>query len=350
MAPELNLPAGQRLAVLGAPVSHSKSPALHLAAYRELGLDWEYTTQDVAPGELAAFVNSLGGDWRGLSLTMPFKHEAMQLLTDRDRIARATGAANTLLLGAPAEDGTRPVAGFNTDVVGIVRALGEAGITAVSSVAVLGAGATAASAVMAAAELGAESVELIVRTPAKAAALVDLGRSLGLVVVVSDLATVPEEDRSVGLVISTLPGGTRLEAEFPARLRAAATLLDVAYSPWPSALGASWQAAGGTVLSGLGMLLHQALIQVRIFVSADPFTPLPREETVLQRMREALSAPGPAAVGGSGPCFDGLPPANPMGPNCSPLSRVCPQGSRFPLTSSATTWRGASSATAGAPA
>lgn len=301
MAPQPNLKPGRRLAVLGAPVSHSQSPALHRAAYRELGLDWEYTTQDVAPGELAAFVASLDAEWRGLSLTMPFKHEAMPLLTDCDRIARVTGAANTLLLGEPDADGSRPIAGFNTDVVGIVRALAEAGITAVSSVAVLGAGATAASAVMAAAELGAEYVELLVRTPAKAAPLVDLGRSLGVVVVVSDLASAPAEDRAVDLVISTLPGGTRLDVEFPARLRDTAALLDVAYSPWPSALGASWREAGGTVLSGLGMLLHQALIQVRIFVSGDPFAPLPSEETVLQRMRDGLSAPGAegrTAVGG----------------------------------------------------
>ncbi|RNE66561.1 shikimate dehydrogenase [Cryobacterium tepidiphilum] len=298
MATELKLPPGRRLAVLGAPVSHSKSPALHRAAYRQLGLDWEYTAQDVAPGELGAFLGTLGPDWLGLSLTMPFKHEALPLLTERDRVAQVTGAANTLLLSEPGADGTRTVAGFNTDVVGIVRALADAGITAVSSVAVLGAGATAASAVMAAAELGAESVELIARTPAKAAPLVELGRSLGLVVVVSDLATVPDASRAVGLVVSTLPGGTRLDVEFPAALRQHATLLDVAYAPWPSALGASWQEAGGTALSGLGMLLHQALIQVRIFVSGDPFAPLPDEPAVLASMRAALAAGPSDAVGG----------------------------------------------------
>jgi len=307
MASELNLPSGRRLAVLGAPVSHSKSPALHLAAYRQLNLDWEYTTVDVAPGGLGAFLGTLGPEWRGLSLTMPFKHEALPLVSDADRVAQATGAANTLLLGDPAGGGgPRPVSGFNTDVAGIVRALADAGITAVSSVVVLGAGATAASAVMAAAELGAEWVELLVRTPAKAAPLVGLGRSLGVVVIVSDLGSVPAADRTADLVISTLPGGTSLGVEFPAALRTTAALLDVTYAPWPSALAASWRDAGGTVLSGLGMLLHQALIQVRVFVGGDPFAPLPDEDAVLQAMRDALGEDptrgpdaGPAAaVGG----------------------------------------------------
>lgn len=298
MASELNLPGGRRLAVLGHPVAHSKSPALHRAAYRELGLDWDYGTQEVRPGELGAFITGLDPAWRGLSLTMPFKHEVLPILADRDRVSQVTGAANTVLLGDVGPDGRRRITGFNTDVTGIVRALADAGITAVANVAVLGAGATAASAVTAAAELGAESVELLVRTPAKAAPLAQLGRTLGLVVVISDLTTVPDAGRAPGLVISTLPGGTRLDVEFPAAVRQAAPLLDVAYAPWPSAIATSWEQGGGRVLSGLGMLLHQALIQVRIFVTGDPFAPLPDEDRVLQRMRDALADDPSAPVEG----------------------------------------------------
>lgn len=280
-------PQPPRLAVLGSPIAHSKSPALHRAAYRTLGLDWRYDAIEVRAGELSAFLAGLGPEWRGLSLTMPLKHDVIPLLTDLDRVAAATNAANTVLLGGT-EDG-RTLTGFNTDVTGLVRALADAGITRATHVALLGAGATAGSALVAAAELGAESVEVIVRTPSKAQALVELGHSIGLIVTVAELSGLGDPGRRADLVISTLPGGPVLAAEFPAELRRQALLFDVSYSPWPSALARSWAAAGGTVCSGLGMLLHQALIQVRVFVSGDPFEPLPDEDMVLRAMRGALA-------------------------------------------------------------
>ncbi|TFB55603.1 shikimate dehydrogenase [Cryobacterium tagatosivorans] len=286
MANELPNQPVQRLAVLGSPIAHSQSPALHRAAYAALGLNWRYDAIEVRAGELAAFLAGLEPDWRGLSLTMPLKHEVMPLLNGLDRMATVTKAANTVLVGQT-ETG-RTLTGFNTDVTGLVRALADAGVTRATHVTLLGAGATAASALLAAAELGAESVEVIVRTPSKAAPLVELGHSVGLVVTVANLTSLADPERQSDLVISTLPGGPVLAAEFPADLRSRAVLFDVSYSPWPSSLARSWAAAGGTVCSGLGMLLHQALIQVRVFVSGDPFEPLPREDEVLQSMRGAL--------------------------------------------------------------
>lgn len=287
--------AVRELAVLGSPIAHSLSPALHSAAYGALGLDWRYSSREVKPGELAGFIENLGPEWRGLSLTMPLKHEVLPLVTDLDRVAKLTGAANTVLLGE--DDGRRTLSGFNTDVVGIVRALAENGTTSASHVRIIGGGATASSALMAAAEIGAESVDVLVRTPSKAATLVSLGRALGVVVTVSDLrgAGAPEAQASE-LVISTLPGGTELDVSFPEGLRRSALLFDVGYSPWPSALARSWLEVSGAVVSGLPMLLHQALVQVRIFVAGDPFEPLPDEDTVLQAMRTALEqgVPGPA--------------------------------------------------------
>ena len=276
-----------RLAVLGSPIAHSLSPALHRAAYRSLGLDWHYDAVDVPAGGLAVFVAALGDDWRGLSLTMPLKQEVLSLLDGVDRVATQTGSVNTVLFGEA--DGRRTLQGFNTDVTGLVRALAEAGVRRAVHVSLLGAGATAASALVAAAEVGAEMVDVLVRTPAKAAALVELGQSLGLVVTVHPLTDLPNPERASDLVISTLPGGSILGAEFPAELRRHALLFDVSYSPWPSALARSWSAAGGTAVSGEGMLLHQALIQVRIFVSGDPFEPLPNEDAVLHAMRGALT-------------------------------------------------------------
>lgn len=288
MANEPTDPQPQRLAVLGSPIAHSKSPALHRAAYRALGLDWRYDAIEVRAMELAAFLADLGPEWRGLSLTMPLKHEVIPMLGELDRVAAQTGVANTVLIGRT-DDGRAASTGFNTDVAGLVRALAEAGVTRATHITVLGAGATAASALVAAAELGAESVDVIVRTPSKAEPLVELGRSIGLMVTVSKLTDLANPERTTDLVISTLPGGPVLAAEFPAELRRAAVLFDVSYSPWPSSLARSWQAAGGTVCSGLGMLLHQALIQVRVFVSGDPFDPLPDEDSVLQAMRGALA-------------------------------------------------------------
>ncbi|HYI34225.1 MAG TPA: shikimate dehydrogenase [Glaciibacter sp.] len=279
-------PGARELAVLGSPIQHSLSPVLHSAAYRVLGLDWRYSSREVKPGELAGFIAGLGPEWRGLSLTMPLKQEVLPLITDLDRVAKLTGAANTVLLSH--ESGRPTLSGFNTDVVGIVRALAENGTASASHVSILGGGATASSALMAAAELGAETVDILVRTPPKAAPLVALGRSLGVVVTVSDITARVAGPGPADLVISTLPGGAQLDVALPDELRRSAVLFDVSYSPWPSALAQSWLDASGTVVSGLPMLLHQALIQVRIFVAGDPFEPLPDEDAVLAAMRAAL--------------------------------------------------------------
>ena len=279
-----NLPS-HRLAVLGSPIKHSRSPMLHRAAYGQLGLDWTYDALEVKSGSLAMFLSKLGPEWRGLSLTMPLKQEVLPFIDDCDRVAQLTGAVNTVLLRRVNGRGT--LSGFNTDVAGLVRALAEGGITRAAHVTLLGAGATAASALMAAAELGTESVTVLVRDTQKALPLVELGRSLGVVVDLADFSGVTRVDSDV--VISTLPGGTTLPSPLPLALRQRAVLFDVAYSPWPSGVATSWQEAGGTVLNGLGMLLHQALIQIRVFLTADPFEPLPDEPAVLAAMRAALT-------------------------------------------------------------
>lgn len=271
----------RRLAVLGSPIAHSKSPGLHRAAYRRLGLDWEYAAIEMRGEGLADFIDGLDAAWRGLSLTMPLKHDVLPLLDDLDELATVTGAANTVLF----DEGTRR--GFNTDVGGIVRTLGEAGVGSVRSGMIIGGGATAASALVAMAELGAAQVRVLVRRAGAAGDLVALGGRLGLVVDegrLDDLARIDDAE----LVVSTVPGGTDLGVEPCGALVARAALLDVAYDPWPSPLGASWVAGGGTIVHGLGMLLHQALLQVRIFVNGDPFTAVPDEDAVLAVMRETL--------------------------------------------------------------
>ncbi|WEF22608.1 shikimate dehydrogenase family protein [Microbacterium maritypicum] len=266
-----------RLAVWGDPIAHSKSPDLHAAAYRVLGLGWEYGRRQVSADDFAPVFAQLDDTWRGLSLTMPLKEQAFRAAATRDRHAELTGAVNTLLMG-------EHPAGFNTDVGGIVDALAEAQVTDVDRVRILGAGATAASALVAASEIGATRADVRARRPAPAAALAELGEKLGMVV---DVRSFDAPSETVELTLATLPSGTMLPAETATALAAqGGVLFDAAYAPWPSALAARW--ADGSTISGLGMLLHQAVRQIRIFLHGDPTAELPDEAAVIAAMRAAI--------------------------------------------------------------
>lgn len=285
MAPgaEVSTPGAARLAVLGSPIGHSRSPRIHRAAYAVLGLPWEYEAVECGAAELgpwlaerSAAVGAAGGpEWRGLSLTMPLKEEAHRLAAVLDPVAEESGVANTLmhLVGDT-------WAGFNTDVGGLAAAIREAGLDAARTV-VIGSGATAVSAVLAARSLGAERVTVLARREEAARALAErFGAAHGALV--GDRAA-----RDATLLVSTLPGPAGRELELPAT-PTRVPLFDVAYDPWPSPLAERWRAAGGEAHSGLGMLIHQALLQVRIFVGGDPALPLDREDEVLAAMRAAV--------------------------------------------------------------
>jgi shikimate dehydrogenase len=303
-----------RLAVLGSPIAHSKSPVLHAAAYAELGLDWEYGARELTGPELAPFVAGLDRHWRGLSLTMPLKREMLPLLDRHDAVAELAGGVNTVRVG---DDG---LSGYNTDVFGIVRALEDAGVHRVGHAHLLGAGATAASVLLALRDLGARSVYVGARVPERAAPLVLLARRLGLRLASGPMTTgfpegrmladtvpepIPDDDHDHGadhetrrpdrsdLVVSTLPGPAGLPVAFPAAVRRTTTLFDVAYDPWPSALATHWREADAAdrVVSGIEMLVNQALAQVRVFVTGGPSTALPDESRVLAAMRASVGLP-----------------------------------------------------------
>src|SRR3954454_20470021 len=137
----------RRLAVLGSPIGHSKSPALHAAAYAVLGLPWEYTAIEVAEGGLGAFLSTLDESWRGLSLTMPLKREILPLLTESSAVVETIGAANTVVIESSAEGSA--LRGYNTDVGGILGALADHGVDRITSAHLIGTGATAATALVA---------------------------------------------------------------------------------------------------------------------------------------------------------------------------------------------------------
>jgi shikimate dehydrogenase len=269
-----------RLAVLGSPIAHSLSPDLHRAAYQVLGLDWSYEAVDVARAQLSDFIETRDESWRGLSLTMPLKVEILPLLRDVSELARETGSANTVLFDA---DGLR---GFNTDVYGLEQGFLRHGHPTLGSVLVLGGGATAASGLVAAARLGAHTVFVGVRSPEKAAGLLDIGRAQGVNVQVRPLDDLVQIDEALDAVISTLPNGAAVNVELDPDTVRTAALFDVAYSPWPTPLAAAWR--GETVIGGLEMLVLQALAQVRIFVAGDPDVPLERDDEVLAAMQATV--------------------------------------------------------------
>ncbi|MFC3623028.1 shikimate dehydrogenase [Microbacterium aurantiacum] len=278
------LTTGDRLAVWGDPIAHSRSPQLHAAAYRVLGLDWRYSRLRVDVAGFADALAGLDGRWRGLSLTMPLKSIAHRTAVTHDRHAQLTGAVNTLLLDS---GGPR---GFNTDVGGIVAALAESGIDAVTSARIIGAGATATSALVALAEMGARRIEIVARRPDAVEPLTVLGEALGVRVL-----GVPFDAAArtpVPVTVATLPGDAAVpEADGIRLARNGGVLLDVVYGHWPTPLAELWQSEGGAALSGLGMLLHQAVRQVRIFTSGEAETPLPEEAAVLSAMRSAAEGP-----------------------------------------------------------
>jgi shikimate dehydrogenase len=272
------LTAERQLAVLGSPIEHSRSPDLHAAAYAVLGLPWRYTRVEVASGELSGFLAGLDASWLGLSLTMPLKREVLPLLLDRTDLVEIAGAANTLLLGP---DGPR---GFNTDVAGIVGALRDHGVSDVDTAHIIGTGNTAASAFLAAAQLGASRMLISGRSLGGIAALERLGDRLG----------VHTEWRLYGshvpvrsdLVINTLPGDVDPDDVVDADL--GDVLMEVPYDPWPTPRAARWAERDGLVVSGLEMLLHQAIEQVRIFTTGVEGGRLDREDEVIAAMRESV--------------------------------------------------------------
>ncbi|GAA2248276.1 shikimate dehydrogenase [Rarobacter faecitabidus] len=266
-------------AVLGHPITHSLSPVLHRAAYRSLGLDWTYEAIDVDEPQFAGFLAHLDDSWAGLSLTMPLKREVLTFLDERSANVVATGAANTVVFDRSGSD-VRLV-GENTDIRGIEVALGEPGMPLADlahgggDAVVLGAGATAASALAALADAGFAEVHVVVRSLARSTAVQAAASALGVRAHFHLTGEFLPTVEGAGVLISTLPGGAadgfaRELASAGVRVRTDAPLLDVAYDRRPSDLGRAWQGAGGTYVSGERMLLHQAVEQVALFTGQRP--------------------------------------------------------------------------------
>ncbi|HEV2451577.1 MAG TPA: shikimate dehydrogenase [Streptosporangiaceae bacterium] len=275
-------------AVAGSPIAHSLSPALHRAAYAALGLSgWSYRAIECDEAGLPALLDASGPGWAGLSLTMPLKRAVLPLLDHIHPVAAATGSANTVVFSGGARHG------YNTDVAGLVTAITEAGFgsppgeagfgSPPGEVLILGAGATACSALAAARDLGLDAATVAVRDPGRAEGLRAAATRLGIRVHLAPYGKL--SGHRPGLVISTLPAGAA--DLYTGWLRdgehAPAVVFDVVYHPWPTALAQAAREAGAVTIGGFEMLLHQAARQVELMTGY----PAP-----VEAMREAVSQEG----------------------------------------------------------
>lgn len=300
--------ANHQCAVLGKPIAHSLSPLLHNAAYRALGLsDWRYSAHEVDSGHLPAFMASLDPSWAGLSLTMPLKKTVQTLGTPTGHWATRLKVANTAILDWP-DGATMPLVRlYNTDVAGIRLAFEHAWGTDCAThcrdsqdaaAVILGNGSTAASALAACLSMGGiHRIVVAARHPDAHRGMEEFvaANSSGVSLETIPLHHVVERLGSAEVVISTLPAhaadpvAARLSES---RGHVGGTLLDVAYDPAPSALGAAWRGAGGLAVGGEEMLLFQAMLQVRLMTGGE--TRVWRggepavERTIERAMRKAL--------------------------------------------------------------
>lgn len=259
MAAEFSGAEIRKAAVLGSPIAHSRSPQLHLAAYRALGLPWTYERIECTAEQLPELVDGLGPEWVGLSVTMPGKEAALAYATERTERAELVGSANTLVR---IDGGWRADC---TDVDGVLGALRGGGVDTLSEAMVLGAGGTARPALLALAELGATAVTIVARDAGRAASAVDLAHRLELAATVIgfDPAVVGATARRSGAAVSTVPPAAA--AVVADAVAAAPVVLDAIYNPWPTPLAEAVVGAGHTVVSGLDMLINQAYGQVEQF-------------------------------------------------------------------------------------
>lgn len=244
-------------AVLGSPIGHSLSPVLHKAAFGIQQLNHSYTKFDVS--ELSTFSNL--ETFRGLSLTMPLKRQGFELATTHDESANRTGACNTLLRQ------NSQWFGFNTDVFGLQMALADADR---SRVLILGSGATAFSAVASMNPLET-TLEIRARNPKTRQQVVSFAQSLGFEVRDASLT-------GISLVIATTDPS---DSQIPSGVE----LFDAIYASGNS----RFENHQGPKISGLEMLLWQAVAQQRIFLTGDGENKLPKEQEVIDAMRQALN-------------------------------------------------------------
>lgn len=269
-----------RAAVLGSPIGHSLSPALYRAGFAAAGLaDWSFDAIDCDGPGLAPLIAGMDEQWAGLAVTMPGKEAAAAAADQRSARVAALRVANTLIHrgGSWYAD--------NTDVDGVIGALREARIPPGGTVLLLGGGGTARAVIAAAAELRWDGELLLAgRRPASTAAASRLAAELGVTArqIGFSVSEITQVTAGLALAICTVPAGAA--DHLAGALAAVPALFDVIYHPWPTALAAAG-AAGRTTVTGLDMLLHQALVQFELI------TGVPAPAAALREALRAAAGP-----------------------------------------------------------
>lgn len=244
-------------AVIGSPVRHSLSPALHNAAFAQLAIDWVYVALPVAPGESQRALDAMRVfDLGGLSVTMPHKEAVAR---EVDELAPAAAVLRSVNTVVPAEDGH--LVGHSTDGAGFVASLSTAGVQVTGRVVcLLGAGGAARAIADAVARAGAARVVVVNRTPSAAETTAALAGSVGGVGSFADVrdAHIVVNATSIGMGSNDLPCD-------PSLLHAGQVVADIVYHPRDTAFLQVARAAGATSVDGLGMLVHQAALQQQLW-------------------------------------------------------------------------------------
>jgi shikimate dehydrogenase len=267
--------------VIGSPVRQSLSPLLHNAAFAALDLNWVSLAFPVAPGQVPAALNGMRAlGVAGLSVTMPHKAEVATLVDSCSDVAAQLQAVNCVIN----EDGT--LRGANTDGDGFLASLRRAAgfEPAGKRCLVIGAGGAARAVTHALGRAGAADVAVVNRTPDRAGAVAALAGSAGRAVATVDAAQVAQSD----LVVNATPvgmagmagaagaagaGESADESEqwlvAPGLLHAGQVVTDLVYAPRPTPWLAASAAAGATTVDGLGMLVHQAALQLELWTGQE---------------------------------------------------------------------------------
>lgn len=256
-------------------MAHSLSPVIHRAAWDSIGLppDWEYRRCEVAPEELHSFVAELPQECLGLSVTMPHKQAIMPMLDVIDPQAQMIGVVNTVVHSAGI------TSGFNTDVYGITEALmgalrkqGRQGSLEGARGVVLGARATASSAIFALRSIGVTDIHVVGRSFSGQGSALVASHRMGVPIeqhTWSHVESVKAQCESADIVVSTVPARVCDDLAVLVQPRSGAVLLDVVYSPWRTRLVNAWEERGGVIAHGIDMLIHQAALQVRLMTGHD---------------------------------------------------------------------------------
>ncbi len=249
--------------VIGDPVDHSLSPALHNAAFAACDLDWHFVAFPVSAGEGAAAVDAMRTlGIRGLSVTMPHKHD---VVTSADRCSpevEVLGAANCLVLD---HDGL--VTAHNTDGIGFIKGLATKADQAVAgrSVLVFGAGGAARAVIDACARSGASEIIVVNRNVDRARSAAALAGAAGRVGDRSDAV-------DAEIVVNATPLGMGADSSMPcdpSTFDSSQLVIELIYEPWDTAWLAGARRQGASVMNGFPMLLHQAASQFLLWTGVE---------------------------------------------------------------------------------